>query len=80
MLALLRKTDMAVFLAICVLLPASAELAGMPSFIWWPPPVLYVAFRFLKRYPHLRALYFAFVGGAAAIFSYMWTLQSPWLT
>ena len=78
-LALLRKYDMAVFLAICILLPASAELSGMPRFVWWQPPILYAVFRLLKRYPQLRLLYFVIVGGVAAVFAYLWVLQSPYL-
>lgn len=78
-LAYVREFEMAVFLAICILLPASAELAGMPRFFWWQPPTLYAVFRLLKRYPQLRTTYTLFVGGMAAITTYFWMLRAVWL-
>ena len=45
LLAALRKYEMAIFLALCILMPASAEMAGMPRFLWWQPPTLYLVYR-----------------------------------
>ena len=80
-LSLLRKSpELGVFLAISILLPcASGSLLGFPRYLWWQPPMMYAVFRLLKRYPLLRAPYWIFAGGMAAITTYMWTLRSVFL-
>lgn len=71
-----RKYEMAVFLALCIIMPMSAEVAGMPRFVWWQPPSLYVVYRTLHRFPKLRMIYAAFAGGVAAVTIYLWMVGS----
>ena len=75
-LAQQRKIEMAVFLAHCILLPATAEVGGMPRFVWWQPPMLYAVFLLLKRYPRLQMIYAAFAGGMAATMVFLWSIGS----
>jgi hypothetical protein len=75
-LAQQRKIEMAVFLALCILLPATAEVGGMPRFVWWQPPMLYAVFLLLKRYPRLQMIYAAFAGGMAATMVFLWSIGS----
>ena len=79
-LACLRKYEMAAFLALCILMPASAEMAGMPRFFWWQPPTLYLIYRLLKRYPQLRMFYALAAGGMAAVTTYLWIAGTVWMT
>lgn len=80
LLAALRKYEMAIFLALCILMPASAEMAGMPRFLWWQPPTLYLVYRLLKRYPQLRMFYALVAGGMAAVTTYLWISGTVWMT
>lgn len=75
-LAFQRKLEMAVFLALCIVMPMSAEVAGMPRFVWWQPPTLYVVYRTLQRFRNLRMIYATFVGGVAAVTIYLWMVGS----
>jgi len=65
-LVTVREYQNAAFLALAILMPATAEVAGMPRFIWWQPPTLFAAYLLLKRYPNSQAAYFALSGGMAA--------------
>lgn len=69
-----RQYEKAAFLALAILVPASAEVVGMQRFVWWQPPTLYVAFLLLKRHPWLRAVYFVVTGGMAAVMTLLWFL------
>jgi Gpi18-like mannosyltransferase len=75
-LAFMRKWEMAVFVVLCVLMPASAEVAGMPRFVWWQPPTLYAVYRLLQRFPTMKVVYGAFAGGMAAVTIYLWMIGS----
>jgi hypothetical protein len=76
-LAFQRKFEMAVFLMLCIIMPVTAEVAGMPRFVWWQPPMLYSVYRMLHRFPYLRMIYAVFAGGMAAVSIYLWMLWSP---
>jgi hypothetical protein len=69
-----RQYEKGVFLALCILIPATGEVVGMLRFVWWQPPTLYVAFVLLKQHPQWRTLYFLFTGGLAAILTVFWFL------
>ena len=69
-----RQYEKAAFLALAILVPATAEVYGMQRFVWWQPPTLYAAFLLLKRHPRLRAPYFVFTGGMAAALTLLWFL------
>jgi len=69
-----REYENAAFLALAILMPATAEVAGMPRFIWWQPPTLFAAYLLLKRYPNSQAAYFALAGGMAASMTLLWFL------
>jgi hypothetical protein len=71
-LATQREYEQAVFLALCILIPATAEVGGMPRHVWWQPPMLYGIYLILKRYPRLQLVYSAFAGGMAAIMTFLW--------
>lgn len=76
-LFLKRYYEQAVFLAICILVPAMAEVAGMPRHVWWQPPMLFGVFLLLKRYSWLRLVYAAYAGGMAAFATFLWMSGSP---
>jgi hypothetical protein len=69
-----REYEHAVFLALAVLMPLTAEVAGMQRFLLWQPPTLFAAFLFLKRHVNLQAVYFVFAGGMAAAMTLFWFL------
>jgi hypothetical protein len=69
-----KQYEKAVFLALTILVPTTAEVAGMQRFVWWQPPTLYAAFLLLKRHPRWRTPYFIFTGGMAAVMTLIWFL------
>ena len=69
-----RQYEKAAFLALAILVPTTAEVAGMMRFVFWQPPTLYAAFLLLKRYRWIRPFYFLFAGGMAAAMSLLWFL------
>jgi hypothetical protein len=71
-----RQYEKAVFLALAVLVPATAEIAGMQRFVWWQPPTLYAAFLLLKHHPRWQSVYFVCSGGVAAAMTILWFLGS----
>ncbi len=71
-----RHYEMAAFLALCILMPVTAEVGGMPRFVWWQPPMLYAVYVVLKRHPKLQMVYAAFAGGMAATMIFLWTVKS----
>ncbi len=75
-LAWKREFEMAAFLALCIIMPATAEMAGMPRFFWWQPPTLYAIYKGLRRYPNLRMIYACGSGGLAALMVYLWMTGS----
>lgn len=73
-LVIQRQYEKAALLALAILVPSTAEVAGMQRFVWWQPPTLYAAFLLLKRYPRWRTVYFVFAGGMAAAMTLIWFL------
>ena len=69
-----RKYDQAAFLALAILVPTTAEVAGMMRFVFWQPPMLYSVFLLLKRHRWARPFYFIFSGGIAAVLCLIWFL------
>jgi hypothetical protein len=69
-----REYENAIFLALAILMPATAEVAGMPRFLWWQPPTLFATYILLKRYPNSQAAYFALAGGIASAMTLFWFL------
>jgi hypothetical protein len=69
-----REYEKAAFLALAILIPATAEVTGMQRFVWWQPPTLYAAFLLLKRHPSFKIGYFAITGGMAAVMTVLWFL------
>lgn len=69
-----REYENAAFLALAVLMPATAEVAGMPRFVWWQPPTLFATYLLLKRYPISQVVYFGLAGGMASAMTILWFL------
>jgi len=69
-----REYEHAAFLALAILMPATAEVAGMPRFVWWQPPTLFATYLLLKRHPNAQVIYFALAGGMASAMTLFWFL------
>jgi hypothetical protein len=72
-----REYEQALFLAVSILIPTMAEVAGMPRHVWWQPPMLYAIYFFLKKYSVLQPLYLVSSAGMAAVMTYLWISGSP---
>ena len=68
----LRKADLGVFLAICVLLTISGGYTAIARNIWWQPPFLYAIYCALKRRTGAWLIYTAFVSGMASFMILEW--------
>lgn len=69
-----REYENAAFLALAILMPATAEVSGMQRFLWWQPPTLLATYVLLKRHPNAQAVYFALAGGLASAMTLFWFL------
>ena len=71
-LFLLRKTELAIYLALSVTLSVSGGYLSVARYIWWQPPFLCAIYYFLKRYAAWRPLYLAFAAALAAFMILSW--------
>ena len=68
----LRKPGLAIYLAICILIPLSAGYWGIARYLWWQPPFLYVVHDALRRHAAWWVIYVAFASGMASFMILEW--------
>jgi hypothetical protein len=71
-LFMLRKPDLAIFLAISLLLSISGGYFAIARYIWWQPPFLYAIYRILKQHSLGWLIYVAFASGMASFMVVEW--------
>jgi hypothetical protein len=66
------RPEMAVYLAVAIIIPLCADTWGFARYLWWQPPFLYALFVVLKRHSWVWPIYMAFAGGMASFMVIEW--------
>lgn len=68
-----QRPEYASFLALTILMGMSSGSPwGLPRYLWWQPPLLYVIYFWLRRSPPAWMIYLAFAAGMASFMVMAW--------
>ncbi len=73
-LFLLDKAELAIYLAVSMLLSLSGGYLSLARYIWWQPPFLCAIYYLLRRRPAWWPIYIAFAGALSAYMVIGWWL------